>query len=81
MFGVGIIGMLDGIILHQMLQWHSVYMPTDRSHQIVSDGIFHLMVTGIIFVTGILLWKKQSCSKNTQHPEIFEWVFLRSRHV
>ncbi|MDI5789206.1 DUF2243 domain-containing protein [Bacillus licheniformis] len=42
LFGVGIIAMIDGIIFHQLLQWHSVYMDTDRSHQIMSDGLFHL---------------------------------------
>ncbi|WP_239565380.1 DUF2243 domain-containing protein [Brevibacillus fulvus] len=57
LFGVGLIGMLDGIVFHQLLQWHSVYMPTDRFHQIVSDGLFHLLVTGIIFISGLFLWK------------------------
>lgn|SRR5690606_18991537 len=57
LFGVGIIGMLDGIIFHQLLQWHSVYMHTDRFHQIMSDGWFHLFVTIVIFIAGIILWK------------------------
>lgn len=57
LFGVGMIGMLDGIVFHQILQWHSVNMHTDRFHQIMSDGLFHLFVTVIIFVSGILLWK------------------------
>nr|WP_255438322.1 DUF2243 domain-containing protein [Brevibacillus sp. AG162] len=57
LFGVGIIGMLDGIIFHQILQWHSVDMYGDRHHQIMSDGFFHLFVTVIIFISGILLWK------------------------
>ena len=57
LFGVGMIGMLDGIVFHQILQWHSVNMHTDRVHQIISDGVFHLLGTLIIFVAGILLWK------------------------
>lgn len=57
LFGVGMIGMLDGIVFHQILQWHSVHMHTDRVHQIMSDGFFHLFVTVIIFVSGIFLWK------------------------
>mgnify|MGYP001280883599 CR=1 FL=1 len=57
LFGIGMIGMLDGIVFHQILQWHSVNMHTDRVHQIVSDGVFHLFVTIIIFVSGIVLWK------------------------
>lgn len=57
LFGIGMIGMLDGIVFHQILQWHSVNMHTDRVHQIMSDGLFHLLVTIVIFVSGILLWK------------------------
>lgn len=57
LFGIGIVGMLDGVIFHQLLQWHSVYMYTDRFHQVVSDGWFHGLVTVIIFIAGILLWK------------------------
>ena len=57
LLGVGTIGMLDGIIFHQILQWHSVYMHTDRFHQIVSDGYFHLFVTIIIFWGALLLWR------------------------
>jgi uncharacterized membrane protein len=57
LFGIGIIGMLDGIVFHQILQWHSVNMHTDRVHQIMSDGVFHLFVTLVIFISGIMLWK------------------------
>lgn len=60
LFGIGMIGMLDGIIFHQILQWHSVNMHADRFHQIMSDGFFHLFVTGIIFISGILLWRGNS---------------------
>lgn len=68
LFGVGIIGMLDGIVFHQILQWHSVNMHTDRFHQIMSDGLFHLFVTLVIFVSGILLWKG-----NPKEPSIRFW--------
>lgn len=64
LFGVGIIGMLDGIIFHQLLQWHSVYMYTDRFHQIMSDGWFHLFVTIVIFIAGMILWKSNSSKLN-----------------
>ncbi|MFZ3591219.1 DUF2243 domain-containing protein [Bacillus sp. DJP31] len=54
--GFGFLGALDGIIFHQILQWHSVIMNTDRAGQIVSDGIFHLAVSIALVVGGILLW-------------------------
>ncbi|GMA58126.1 hypothetical protein GCM10025858_26290 [Alicyclobacillus sacchari] len=30
LFGMGLTGMLDGIVFHQLLQWHSTYMWTNR---------------------------------------------------
>lgn len=57
LLGIGLIGMLDGIIFHQILQWHSTYMHTSRFNQIVSDGLFHLLVTIIIFWGAVVLWK------------------------
>jgi uncharacterized membrane protein len=54
--GFGFMGALDGIIFHQLLQWHSVIMETDRQGQIWSDGVFHLAVTITLVVGGIVLW-------------------------
>ncbi|WP_078551450.1 DUF2243 domain-containing protein [Bacillus alkalicellulosilyticus] len=54
--GFGFLGAMDGILFHQILQWHSVIMDTDRSGQIVSDGIFHLATTITLVVGGVLLW-------------------------
>lgn len=54
--GFGFLGALDGIIFHQLLQWHSVFMAADRPGQIMSDGLFHLAVTITLVLGGILLW-------------------------
>jgi uncharacterized membrane protein len=54
--GFGFMGAMDGIIFHQLLQWHSVYMETSRPGQIVSDGVFHFGVTVALVIGGVLLW-------------------------
>ncbi|MFC0273100.1 DUF2243 domain-containing protein [Metabacillus herbersteinensis] len=54
--GFGFLGSLDGIIFHQLLQWHSVIMDTSRPEQIISDGVFHLAVTITLVVGGVFLW-------------------------
>lgn len=54
--GFGFLGALDGIVFHQLLQWHSVIMETSRAGQIISDGIFHLAVTITLAAGGVLLW-------------------------
>ncbi|MCM3123633.1 MULTISPECIES: DUF2243 domain-containing protein [Bacillaceae] len=54
--GFGFMGAMDGIIFHQLLQWHSVVTDTTRPGQIASDGIFHFGVTVALVIGGILLW-------------------------
>ncbi len=49
-------GAMDGIIFHQLLQWHSVVMETSQSGQIMSDGIFHFAVTIALVAGGFILW-------------------------
>ena len=56
LLGFGFMGAMDGIIFHQLLQWHSVIMETSRSGQIISDGIFHFSVTIALVVGGFILW-------------------------
>jgi uncharacterized membrane protein len=71
LLGMGVIGMLDGIIFHQLLQWHSTNMHTDRQHQIVSDGLFHLVVTLITFWAGIVLWNSDPINDLTSRKRLF----------
>ena len=56
LLGFGFMGAMDGIIFHQLLQWHSVVMETSRSGQIISDGIFHFAVTIALVAGGFILW-------------------------
>ncbi|KQL54882.1 hypothetical protein AN964_16115 [Heyndrickxia shackletonii] len=72
LFGMGIIGMLDGILLHQIFQFHSVYMYTNRFNQIVSDGLFHFFVTIIVFIGGYILWTSEKEKLN--HPKLTFWA-------
>jgi uncharacterized membrane protein len=64
LLGVGLGGFLDGIVLHQILQWHnmlsSVVFPTDlvtMKYNMVWDGLFHAF-TWVMTVAGVaLLWR------------------------
>lgn len=56
LLGFGFMGSMDGIIFHQLLQWHSVVMDTTRSGQIISDGLFHFAVTIALVAGGFILW-------------------------
>ena len=57
--GVGLGGFVDGILLHQILQWHnmlsSVVPPTDlidMKYNMIWDGLFHA-VTWTMCVIGV----------------------------
>lgn len=54
--GVGLGGFVDGILLHQILQWH--HMASARSHDlrfnVLLDGLFHA-VTWLLVLAGVWL--------------------------
>lgn len=68
MFGIGLGGFVDGIVLHQLLQWHHL-LSAERSPATVAglevntlaDGFFHafawLVVVGASIVT-VALWRQ-----------------------
>ncbi|RYZ25921.1 MAG: DUF2243 domain-containing protein [Chitinophagaceae bacterium] len=62
--GIGVGGFIDGIVLHQILQWHEMLSnkvpPTDYLGKTVNmfwDGIFHAFTLITTFIGIILLWK------------------------
>lgn len=62
LLGVGLGGFVDGIVLHQILQWH--HMVSDTDHPVTTleglrvntfaDGLFH-MSTWVFVISGMLL--------------------------
>lgn len=64
--GLGIGGFFDGIVLHQILQWHHLvcYQPLCRpdtvaelQRQSVQDGFFHLACLGLTLAGVVLLFR------------------------
>lgn len=58
--GVGIAGSFDGILFHQILQWHHVVMVGPLSFQILTDGLFHTFAVSALLVGAFILWR--TCS-------------------
>lgn len=64
LLGTGLGGFLDGILLHQLLQWHGMFSsalpPTDlvaSKANMIGDGVFHVL-TWLCTVAGLaLLWR------------------------
>ena len=65
-FGLGLGGFFDGIVLHQILQWHhmltSAGFPPDSVRNLeintLWDGIFHASTYTFVVVGLILLWRR-----------------------
>jgi uncharacterized membrane protein len=63
LLGVALSGFFDGILLHQVLQWHhllsGVQDPAVRSieRQVLADGLFHVLMYAIAAWALWLLWR------------------------
>lgn len=62
--GAGVGGFIDGILLHQILQWHEMLtniLPGDsleaKSVNMFWDGIFHAFMLFVTFAGIVMLWK------------------------
>lgn len=61
--GFALGGFVDGVLLHQILQWHhllSLALPPDALRaQILWDGLFHVAMIGVAAVGLLGLWRRR----------------------
>lgn len=57
LLGVGLGGFVDGIVLHQLLQWHHMisHVEASVSANIFADGLFHVFAWLCVLAGAILL--------------------------
>jgi len=62
--GVGLGGFVDGIVLHQVLQWHEMFSNTQPPHTLLDksvnmfwDGLFHAATWLVTFGGLVWLWR------------------------
>lgn len=73
-FGLGLGGFFDGIVLHQILQWHHMLSsdgyPLDSLHNLevntLWDGVFHAATYVFVVIGLVLLWR-------SAHRRHLEW--------
>lgn len=64
--GVALGGFIDGILLHQVLQWHHLLSLVegealrDIRVQILADGLFHVLMYAIALAGLWMLWRRRS---------------------
>jgi len=70
--GLGFGGLFDGILLHQILQWHHLLSgvpgawAADLRHQVLADGLFHaVMVAALLAGLALVLRARQALAAPT----------------
>lgn len=68
-FGFGLGGLADGIVLHQVLQWHNLVSERIPNTELAGlrvnvfwDGVFHLVVTALVVAGITMLWRSATPS-------------------
>ncbi|MEX2425245.1 MAG: DUF2243 domain-containing protein [Thermomicrobiaceae bacterium] len=66
LFGLGLGGFFDGIILHQVLRWHHMvsstetYSPASLANleiNVLADGLFHIATYVFVLAGLVVLWR------------------------
>lgn len=57
--GVGVAATLDEVLLHQLLQWHVLYVHTTEYWRTVIDGLLHLGSSTLLFLGALRLWSQR----------------------
>jgi uncharacterized membrane protein len=57
LLGIGLIASIDEALFHQLLQWHTLYWGTDQRGRILSDGLLHVLSTGLLLWGTYRLWR------------------------
>jgi uncharacterized membrane protein len=57
--GIGLVGALDEIVFHQLLQWHNFYVDASERWRIFSDGLLHTFTLAMLFYGAHRLWQER----------------------
>jgi uncharacterized membrane protein len=77
--GFALGGLFDGILLHQILQWHHLLslVPGERMNdlafQILADGLFHLLMYALALAGLVWLWRVR---RGLSGREVLGWAIL-----
>lgn len=81
LLGVGLGGFVDGIVLHQILQWHHMisdeYPPTTLENarlNVTADGFFHAFVWIAVAVGLALLWRVVRAGRPWTWRALLGWI-------
>ncbi len=88
MLGVGLGGFIDGIVLHQILQWHHMISDTERGdmttvlgleRNTLADGVFHAFAFVVVLVALWLAIRTKRADPRALLPDwgvIIGWLLI-----
>jgi uncharacterized membrane protein len=81
LLGLGVGGFIDGIVLHQLLEWHHMlsgwYPLTNAANMkanMVADGLFHLLCLVLVLVGVALLVRTMPQAPPNRGRRVFGWM-------
>ncbi|MRH43463.1 DUF2243 domain-containing protein [Aquibacillus halophilus] len=69
--GLGLLGAIDGIVFHQLLQWHHMVLSTNIQLEILTDGFFTAAFSALLIWGGIKIFKDTRNDKLGYNWSIF----------
>jgi len=82
MIGFALGGFFDGILLHQILQWHHLLSgldePTggDLPFQIMMDGLFHLLMYVLGLIGTVLVIRRSNGERLAGGSDLLRWLIV-----
>ena len=52
-------GALDATTFHHLLRWHNLYVHAGADWRAISDGLLHVLTTGLLLAGTLLLWQNR----------------------
>jgi uncharacterized membrane protein len=75
-FGIGLAGTLDEVVLHQLLHWHHFYDGSSPSVGLVTDGLFHVLSTAMLLLGGRAILEARGRRGGQPVPQLRGWVLV-----
>ncbi|WP_140987069.1 DUF2243 domain-containing protein [Asticcacaulis tiandongensis] len=81
LLGVALGGFFDGILLHQILQWHHLLSGleaagADLSRMILYDGLFHALMYVLMLAGLVMLWRQRPHLDNGSRVRVLSAVLF-----
>ncbi len=83
--GLGLGGFADGIVLHQIVQWHNMLSSTERwptttvenlETNMLADGLFHAATWALVALGLLLLWRALRDGPGESGTTLVGWMLV-----